>query len=115
MDPLAFWRNVSIVVLAIQCLVGVVLALGLTYLLVRLMNAAQGKVEIGTRKLQSFTRKVAVETDRYAQKATAPVVTAQAQAARARASILSLLPGQRARAARRAAPPPPPPPGTIQQ
>lgn len=119
MDQLAFWRNISVVVLAVQCMVGVVLMLALTYVLVRLMNLAQGKAEIGAHKLRQITRRVAVQTDRYATKVTEPVLKAQRQAARVKATgralVQALAPGMRPVSRHTAPPAPPSPPGRVQQ
>lgn len=100
MEQLALWRNIALVVLALQCVVGVVLALAVSYILVRLMGTAQQKSELGARKLQQLSRTVAVQTDRYATKVTEPVLRVQQQAARAKTAVRSLAPNWGAGAAR---------------
>lgn len=111
MEQLAIWRNISIVFLAVQCMVGVILMLALSYVLVRLMNTLQGKAEQGVPKVQQLTAQVAEKTSHYAAKATAPVIKAQRAATRASATVDRLLFGKRDPRSKRAAPPP----GTIQQ
>jgi len=113
MDQLAIWRNIAVLVLAVQCLVGIALMLALSYLLVRLMNVAQGKAESGAARLRKVSRTVAEQSDLYAGKVTAPVIAARQRITRVQTSLQSLIPGSGRRKTPGAAPPIPP--GTVQQ
>ncbi len=101
MEQLALWRNIALVVLAIQCVIGVVLALAVTYILVRLMDLAQKKSAVGASKLQQVSRTVAVQSHTYANKVTEPVLKVQGQAARTKQALRSLTPAWGAGAARK--------------
>jgi hypothetical protein len=102
METLAFWRNIALVILALEGFLVLVLVLALNYGLVRLMDLLH---RLGTRylrKAQGVSRLVAERTETYADKAAQPVVAARAQATWLRTAAFALL-------GRRARPPIPPP------
>lgn len=90
MEELAFWRNVAVVVLGIQCFVVLIVVVALNYVLVRLMNALHGKTGVYAHKLQTVTHTVNERTQAYSEKSIQPVVAAKKQAARVQHSVRSI-------------------------
>lgn len=91
MDDLAFWRNIALVFLLIQLFVGVLLAVALSYVLVRLTSILQGHTERAARKAQAITRTVAEQTDVYSRKAIEPVIAVRSKSARVSRTVRTLL------------------------
>lgn len=92
MEELAFWRNVALVILAVEGLFVLVILLALNYGIVRLMDFLHRKSTVYTRKAQQISRVVAERTDAYAERAVRPIVAVRARATRVRESAKSLLP-----------------------
>jgi DNA-binding ferritin-like protein len=64
-------------------------ALALSYVLVRLMNALHGKTETYATKLQQVTHTVNERTQEYSEKSIQPVLAAKKQSARVRQTVRS--------------------------
>jgi hypothetical protein len=82
MEQLAFWRNVSLVVLALQCVVMIVVLVVVNYALVRVMSTMQAKTATLARKTQVVSGTINERTQIYSRKAVAPVVAVNLRASR---------------------------------
>lgn len=90
MEELAFWRNIAITVLGVECLLLLVVALAANYLLMRLMNALHGKTAGAAAKVQQISHTVAQKTDQYADKAVQPVLAVQGRVAKMQTTFRSM-------------------------
>ena len=90
MEELAFWRNIAIVVLAVQCLVLLVVALAANYALMRLLHLLTGKTESAALKVQQLSRTVAVKTGQIADKSVQPVLAVKSRYARVQTAVSTL-------------------------
>ena len=90
MEELAFWRNIAIVVLAVQCLVLLVVALAANYALMRLLHLLTGKTESAALKVQQLSRTVAMKTGQIADKSVQPVLAVKSRYARVQTAVSTL-------------------------
>lgn len=93
MDDLAFWRNIALVFLIIQFFVLVIVAVAVSYLLVRVTANLHLYAQRGADKAQEVGRLVVEKSDAYAEKARAPIVKGNAAGAGVAAGIRSLFGG----------------------
>ena len=93
MDDLAFWRNIALVFLIIQFFVLVVVAVAVSYLLVRVTANLHLYAQRGAEKAQEVSHMVAEKSDVYAEKARAPIVKGNAAGAGVVAGIRTLFAG----------------------
>jgi len=89
-DDLAFWRNIALVFLIIQFFVLVIVAVAVSYLLVRVTANLHLYAQRGAEKAQEVSRMVAEKSDTYAEKARAPIVKSNAAGAGVVAGIRTL-------------------------
>jgi hypothetical protein len=82
MEQLAFWRNISLVVLALQCVVMIVVLVVVNYALVRVMSTMQAKTSTLARKTQMVSGTINERTQTYSRKTVAPIVAANLAASR---------------------------------
>lgn len=78
MQQLAFWRDISLVILGLECLVVLVLLVVINYVLVRLTGNLHIFARTYARKTQAVTDMVATRTEQIAAKAREPVIAANA-------------------------------------
>ncbi len=90
MEQLEFWTNVAVVVLGIQCFVMLIVAVALSYLLVRVMSVIHAKTEIYAAKVQQVTHTVNERTQVYSEKGIQPVLAVRKQSTRAGQTLRSL-------------------------
>ena len=93
MEDLAFWRNIALVFLIIQFFVLVVVAVAVSYLLVRVTANLHVHAQRGAEKAQEVGHMVAEKSDTYAEKARAPIVKSNAVGAGIVAGIRTLFAG----------------------
>ncbi len=89
METLAFWTDVAVVVLGIQCFLMLIVGVALSYVLVRVTNVVHAKTEIYAAKLQEITSTVNAKTQEYSEKSIQPVVAARKQSARVGETVRS--------------------------
>lgn len=90
MEELAFWTDVAVVVLGIQCFIMLIVGVALSYVLVRVTNVIHAKTETYASKLQEVTSTVNAKTQEYSEKSIQPVVAARTQSARFGAAVRGL-------------------------
>ena len=78
---LEFWRNVSVVWIAIHAFVLFLVPTAIAYFLVRGINWLLAKTKIGFTKAQSFSRQVNERTETISVRVAAPVIAAHSKAA----------------------------------
>lgn len=86
MEQLAFWRDISLVILGLECFVVLVMLVALNYVLVRLTGNLHIITRKYARKTQSVTDMVATRTEQYAAKAREPFIAADSAEAYVRES-----------------------------
>ena len=79
---LDFWRNVSVVWIAIHAFVLFLIPTAIAYFLVRGINWLLAKTKLGFSKAQGFSRQVNQRTDALSERIAAPVIAAHSKAAR---------------------------------
>lgn len=79
---LEFWRNVSVVWIAIHAFVLFLIPTAIAYFLVRGINWLLAKTKVGFSKAQGFSRQVNQRTDAISERIAAPVIAAHSKAAR---------------------------------
>jgi hypothetical protein len=97
-EDLAFWRNIALVFLIIQFFVLVVVAVAVSYLLVRVTANLHLYAQRGADKAQEVSQVVVEKTDAYAEKARAPIVKGNATGAGILAGIRTLFSGDKSSA-----------------
>lgn len=90
MEQLAFWRNIAVVVLAVQCLLLLVLALAANYALMRLLHILTGKTGNAAHKVQQLSHTVAEKTSQIADKSIQPVLAIKGRYARVSGAVSAL-------------------------
>ena len=78
MDDLAFWRNLALVFLIIQFFVLILVAVAVSYLLVRVTANLHVHAQKAALKAQAVGDLVVEKSDEYAAKARAPIVKGNA-------------------------------------
>lgn len=89
-EDLAFWRNIALVFLIVQFFALVVVAVALSYLLVRVTANLHTYAQKGANKAQEVSRMVAEKSDLYAEKARSPIVRGNATGAGITVGLRSL-------------------------
>lgn len=87
MQQLAFWRDISLVILGMECLIVLVLLVALNYVLVRLTGNLHNLARTYARKTQAVTETVADRAEQYAATVRKPAVAAEAATTRIGATI----------------------------
>lgn len=97
MDDLAFWRNIALVFLIIQFFVLVIVAVAVSYLLVRVTANLHIHAQKAADKAHEISATVVEKTDEYAEKARAPIIKANTTGAGVNAALRSLLGNDKSR------------------
>ncbi|MCL4832822.1 MAG: hypothetical protein KJZ86_10285 [Caldilineaceae bacterium] len=79
---LEFWRNVSVVWIAIHAFILFLIPAAIAYFLVRGINWLLAKTKLGFSKAQGFSRQVNEKTDALSERVAAPVIAAHSRATR---------------------------------
>jgi len=79
---LEFWRNVSVVWIAIHAFVLFLIPTAIAYFMVRGINWVLAKTKLGFSKAQGFSRQVNEKTEALSEQVAAPVIAAHSQASR---------------------------------
>ncbi len=79
---LEFWRNVSVVWIAIHAIVLFLIPTAIAYFLVRGINWLLSKTKLGFAKAQGVSRQVNERTEALSERIAAPVIAARSKAAR---------------------------------
>jgi len=87
---LEFWRNVSVVWIAIHAFVLFLVPTAVAYFLVRGINWVLAKTKIGFVKAQSVSRQVNERTEAVSARVAAPVIAAHSKVARVQQTGKSL-------------------------
>jgi hypothetical protein len=88
---LDFWRNVSIIWLALQLFIILVIPLAITYFAVRGMSFVLKKTPPVFHKAQEISGKVRATTDSAAERAVEPVIEANKKVTAAEVALRRLL------------------------
>ena len=88
---LEFWRNLSVVWIAIHLLLLCLVPLGIAFLAVRSMNWILGRTSDGLHRLQNASGRARVKTDETAVQVTSAVIRGQSKAEKVRATFRQLL------------------------
>jgi len=80
---LDFWRNISVVWIAIHAFVLFLIPTAIAYFLVRGINWVLAKTKLGFTKAQGFSRQVNERTDALSERVVAPVIAARSKVTRA--------------------------------
>ena len=80
---LEFWRNLSVVWIAIHAFVLFLIPTAIAYFLVRGINWVLAKTKLGFTKARGFSRQVNAKTEALAERVAAPVIAAHSKATRA--------------------------------
>ena len=87
---LEFWRNVSVVWIAIHAFLLFLIPTAIAYFLVRGINWLLVKSRLGFTKARGFSRQVAEKTEAVSNQVAAPVIAVHSQATRAQQTGRSL-------------------------
>lgn len=79
---LEFWRNISVVWIAIHAFVLFLIPTVIAYFLVRGINWVLGKTKLGFSKAQGFSRQVNEKTEALSKQVAAPVIAAHSKVSR---------------------------------
>lgn len=79
---LEFWRNVSVVWIAIHAFILFLIPTAIAYFLVRGINWVLAKTKLGFSKAQGFSRQVNQKTDALSERVAAPLIAAHGKASR---------------------------------
>ncbi len=77
---LEFWRNVSVVWIAIHAFVLFLIPTVIAYFTVRGINWVLAKTKLGFSKAQGFSRQVNEKTEALSERVAAPVIAAHSKA-----------------------------------
>lgn len=80
---LEFWRNLSVVWIAIHAFVLFLIPTAIAYFLVLGINWVLAKTKLGFSKAQGFSRQINQKTEALSERVAAPVITAHSKASRA--------------------------------
>lgn len=80
---LEFWRNLSVVWIAIHAFVLFLIPTVIAYFLVRAINWLLAKTKLGFSKAQALSRQVNQRTDALSDRVVAPLIQAHSKAAQA--------------------------------
>ena len=80
---LEFWRNLSVVWIAIHAFVLFLIPTAIAYFLVRGINWVLAKTKLGFTKARGFSRQVNAKTEALYERVAAPVIAAHSKATRA--------------------------------
>jgi uncharacterized iron-regulated membrane protein len=80
---LEFWRNLSVVWIAIHAFVLFLIPTAIAYFLVRGINWVLAKTKLGFTKARGFSRQVNAKTEALSERVAAPVIAAHSKATRA--------------------------------
>lgn len=87
---LDFWRNVSVVWIAIHAFILFLVPTVIAYFLVRGINWVLAKTKLGISKAQGFSRQVNERTETISARVVAPVIAVHSKAARVQQTGKSL-------------------------
>jgi len=79
---LEFWRNVSVVWIAIHAFVLFLIPTAIAYFMVRGINWVLAKTKLGFSKAQGFSRQVNEKTEALSDRVAAPVIAAHSKASK---------------------------------
>ncbi|MBX3052066.1 MAG: hypothetical protein KF753_11360 [Caldilineaceae bacterium] len=79
---LEFWRNVSVIWIAIHAFVLFLIPTVIAYFVVRGINWLLAKTKLGFEKAQGFSRLVNARTETISQRVAAPVIATHSKMAR---------------------------------
>lgn len=79
---LEFWRNVSVVWIAIHAFVLFLIPTAIAYFTLRGINWVLAKTKLGFSKAQGFSRQVNEKTEALSERVAAPVIAAHSKASR---------------------------------
>lgn len=79
---LEFWRNVSVVWIAIHAFVLFLIPTVIAYFTVRGINWVLAKTKLGFSKAQGFSRQVNEKTEVLSERVAAPVIAAHSKASK---------------------------------
>jgi hypothetical protein len=88
---LEFWRNVSVVWIAIHAFILFLVPTAIAYFLVRGINWLLAKTKIGFTRAQGFSRQVNERTEAISVRVAAPVIAAHSKVAGVQKTGKSLL------------------------
>ena len=88
---LEFWRNLSVVWIAIHLFLLCLVPLGIAYLAVRSMNWTLGRTSEGLQRLQDASGQARARTEETAAQVTSAVIQGQSKAKKDRATLRQLL------------------------
>ena len=88
---LEFWRNLSVVWIAIHLFLLCLVPLGIAYLAVRSMNWTLGRTSEGLQRLQDASGQARARTEETAAQVTSAVIQGQSKAEKVRATFRQLL------------------------
>ncbi len=79
---LEFWRNLSVVWIALHAFVLFLIPTVIAYFLVRGINWLLAKTKLGFSKAQGFSRQVNEKTEALSERVAAPVIAAHSKVSR---------------------------------
>ncbi len=96
---LATWRDISIVYLGIQCMIGLIIPLAAFYFIWRGARWLHEKLEFLMGQAQRYSKLARDKTEQYSARAAEPVIRGHKLAAQAGATWEHLTPGGESKAA----------------
>ncbi|MCY4093258.1 MAG: hypothetical protein OXF62_20765 [Caldilineaceae bacterium] len=88
---LEFWRNLSVVWIAIHLVLLCLVPLAVAFLAVRTMNWILGRTSDGLQRLQDASGQARARTEEAAAQVTSAVIEGQSKVERVRATFMQLL------------------------